>query len=209
MKKNLVFVFTMLFAATTFGQKSGTNSDVINNAIYARIAYGYPGGTLKSEGVLTAGAQFEVGTVFYINKLSLPDELKLGVDVTYMSISGMVNKDNLVNNNQTNSYFTAGVKVGPCLSYNFAGKWIADLYFKLHPHYFITGEQNQYDAATQLKFGTSMGLNIRYRALMLGCEFTSARYDFDVAETASRALQASTSQSIKLPATFLSIGVNF
>ncbi len=210
MKKNVLLALALMIAGYSFGQKSAdVKANVFHNTVYAHVAYGYPGGTLKTEGVLTAAAQFEVGSLFYINALPLPEKLKLGVDVTYMSISGLINKDNLSNNNQTNSYFTAGIKLGPCLSYNFAGQWVADVFVKLHPHYFITGEQNKYDAATQFKMGSSMGLNIRYKALMLGCEFTSAKYDFTVSDLSARSVQATTSQSIKLPVTFLSLGVNF
>lgn len=210
MKKTFLLALTVLLAGYSFGQKTnGNKSNVFNNAMYVHVGYGFPGGDLKSENELTAGAQFEVGSRFYINSLALPEKLKLGIDATYLSISGMVNKDSLKNNNQTNSYFTAGVKVGPCVSYNFAGQWVADVFLKLHPHYFITGEHDAiYNAATQLKLGTSLGFNIRCKALMIGCEFTSAKYDFDVTtHTPARALLETTSKSIKLPVTVLSIGV--
>ncbi|MEI6059356.1 MAG: hypothetical protein WCR72_01545 [Bacteroidota bacterium] len=209
MKKPFLLVFAVLLAGFSFGQKgNGTNTNVFSNPLYVRIGYGSPGEDLKSEKVLTAGAQFELGSIFYINAVKLPEKLKLGIDATFLSFSGLVNRDSLSKNNKTNSYFTAGVKLGPCLSYNFAGHWIADAFIKFHPQYFITGEHDKYDAATQFKLGSSMGINIRYKALMIGCEFTSAKYDFDVATTTTRTALETTSKTIKLPVTFISLGVN-
>lgn len=197
-----------MFAGLSFAQKNAGNK-LFHNALYARLGYAMPGGELKSGNILTAGAQFEVGNIFYINALKSPEKLKLGIDATYLSLSGFVNQDSLSANDETNSYFSAGVKIGPCLSYNFAAQWIADAYFKLEPKYFITGQKGIYDAATQFKLGTSFGLNIRYRAVMLGCEFSSAKYDFDVASTTVKALEDTTPKSVKLPVTVLSLGVNF
>ena len=210
MKKTFfLIVLCALLSAFSYGQ-SGTksNQDAFANVIYVRLGYGLPGGNLKTEEVLTAGAKFEVGTLFYIRSLNLPEKFKIGVDATYLSLTGLVNKDNFINDNQTNSYFTAGLKLGPSISYNFAGSWIADVYLKVHPHYFITGEQNKYDAPTQLKIGYSTGLNVRYKALMIGYELTSSTYTFDVETTPSRAAMETTAKKIKLPVAFLTLGVN-
>jgi hypothetical protein len=208
MKKPLLFWLALMFAAFSFAQKNA-GKNPFDNALYARLGYALPGGDLKTGNILTAGAQFEVGNIFYINALKSPEKLKLGIDATYLSLSGFVNQDSLSANDETNSYFTVGVKIGPCVSYNIAGQWIADAYFKLEPKYFITGQKGIYDAATQFKLGTSFGLNIRYRAVMLGCEFSSAKYDFDVISTTVKAVEVTTAQSVRLPVTVLSLGVNF
>lgn len=208
MKKTLLFAFATILALSIYAQKG---SEVMDNPVYARLGYAMPGGDLKSMEVITAGALFEVGTIFYLNSLNLPEKLKLGVDVTYLSISGFANMKMSNDENKTDSYFTAGVKLGPAVSYNFYGEWVGDLYFKIHPHQFITGEDENfgYHAPTQTKFGTSFGLNIRWKALMLGCEFTSAKYDFEIATAPSKSALETTEKSIKLPSTNLTLGVNF
>lgn len=199
MKKAAFFALLLVFTTMTYAQSNG----VFDNAVYLRLGYGFPGGDLKTKEVITAGAQFEAGTIFYLQSLKLHEKLKLGIDVT-LAGQGFVNQDNMFNNNQTNSYMKAGLKVGPCLSYNFAGDWIADGYFKLFPHAFGTGEHDTYFAETQFKLGTSMGLNIRYKALILGCEMSSGKYDFEYSGG-----EEPENVSIKLPATMLSLGVKF
>lgn len=199
MKKAVLFAMIAAYAAISFAQ---SNNSVFDNAVYFRLGYGFPGGDLKAEEVITAGGQFEAGTVFYVNALDFADKFKTGIDVTYVSVAGYIHQKNALDNNQTNSYFTAGIKAGPCLSYNFAGEWIADGYFKLFPHAFVTGEHDTYYADTQYKLGTSLGLNIRYKALILGCEFTSGKYDFDY--SGGEGIQ---NVSKKLPTTLLSLGV--
>jgi hypothetical protein len=210
MKKFFIISFSLFISISVFSQK--TDKGVFDNAVYARLGYAFPGGDLKDAEAITAGAQFEIGTIFYINALKLPEKLKLGIDVTYASISGFANQKMLNEDNKTDSYFSAGIKLGPCLSYNFAGDWIGDVYFKIHPHQFGTGEDENHGfyANGQTKFGTSLGLNIRWKALMLGCEFTSAKYDFEVNMASSGDMPLlKENRSIKLPVTNLSLGVNF
>lgn len=206
MKRIILIVLIAVLGISAYSQNG--NKGVFDNAVYARLAYGMPGGELKTIGAVTAGGQFEVGTIFYLQKLTLPEKLKLGIDVTYLSISGVFNKKSSQDNNKTDSYFMAGAKVGPCVSYNFADEWIGDVYFKLYPHSFIAGETENhfYNAENQFKLGTSFGLNVRYKALMVGCEFTNAKYDFTITAPAK---VASGKTSVKLPVTFLSLGVNF
>jgi hypothetical protein len=207
MKKIVLLAAAMVLTIVSYSQK-GSDKGVFDNAVYARIGYAFPGGDFKSDEVITAGAQFEVGTIFYINAVKMPEKLKLGVDVTYASITGLVNRKTMKDNNETVSYFTAGLKVGPCISYNFATDCVADLYFKLHPHQFITGQKAEFiEADNQFKLGTSFGLNLRWKALMVGCEFTSAKYDFKSAVPAKAATEATS--SVKLPITNLTLGVNF
>lgn len=205
MKRFFLLAVAIVLAVTTFSQ----NSD-LDNAVYVRLGYGMPGGTLKSAVNITAGAQFEVGSIFYINALKLPEKLKLGIDATYLSFSGFEDMQMMKDSNETVSYFTAGAKVGPVVSYNFAKNCVADVYFKLHPHYFITGQKHaDYIADNQFKLGTSFGLNVRWKFLMVGCELTSAKYDFTTTALPARKITSDQNVTFKLPVTNLSIGVNF
>ena len=209
MKRIILLAVTALWAVSSYSLLSD-EKDIFDNAVYGRICLGFPGGELGSNEVVTAAAQFEVGTIFYLNSLKIADKMKLGIDVTYLSISGLVNSPDLINNNKTDSYFMAGFKAGPCFSYNFTGKWIADAYIKLYPHMFRAGETaaHNYNAVDQTKLGTSFGLNVRYRALMVGFEYASAKYDF-VVGTPSRSTLATTDKSLKIPIPYFSLGVKF
>jgi hypothetical protein len=208
--KKILFVVFAAFLVVSANSQPVNDKGVFDNAVYIRAGYSFPGGTLKSENIITTGAQFEVGTIFYINALNLPEKLKLGIDATYLSLTGLMNREAMSKSNETVSYVTAGCKVGPCISYNFSKDWLTDIYFKLQPNYFITGQEDvTYTANNQFKFGTSFGMNIRWKFLMIGCEFTSAKYDFDVATSPARSNLATESKSIQLPVTNLSLGVNF
>jgi hypothetical protein len=208
MKKILLFAVLISLAVSSFSQPGNS---AFNNAVYIRASYSMPGGTLKTDKVISGGAQFEVGTIFYINSLNLPEKLKLGIDATYLSFTGLFNSSAIKDSNETVSFFTAGAKVGPCLSYNFAPDWFADVYFKIHPNYFIVGQKDlAYAADNQFKIGTSFGLNVRWKVLMIGCEFTSAKYSFDLVNPLiDGILPVRESKSIKLPITNISLGVNF
>lgn len=209
MKKIILFSLMSMIALVTYSQNS--DKGVFDNAVYTHFGYSIPGGTLKTEEAITAGLQFEFGTIFYINKLELPEKLKLGLDATFVSISGFANREMSKEENKSDSYFTAGAKLGPIVSYNFTGQWIADAFFKVHPHQFIVGEteNHNFEAENQFKLGTSFGLNIRYKALMIGCEFTGAKYDFNSIINAGRSTLVTDTYSMKLPVTTISLGVNF
>lgn len=204
MKKITLFAIVALLSVTAFSQKG-----VFDNAVYIRPGYAFPGGDMKDGKVITHGAQFEVGTIFYISGVKLPDNMKFGIDATYMAISGYVNLDKSQNENKTDSYFRAGMKVGPCFSYNFAGNWIGDVYVKAYPHTFVTGEKenSHLDAKTQTKVGLSTGLNIRYKALVIGYEFMTGKYKFDFVDPSMDV--TSDSKNIAIPTSVLSIGVKF
>lgn len=206
MKKLLLIAVAAIITTVGYCQQNTTN--VFDNALYARVGLGFPGGELRDNEVITAAGQFEVGTIFYINSLKTGDKFRLGLDVTYLSFTGMAHLGQLRDDNKTDSYFTAGLKAGPCASVNIVGNLMADAYFKLYPNAFIVGEteNNNYEADTQFKLGTSFGFNLRYKAIMLGMEFTSAKYDFNNISVSRLALESST-KSIKLPVTFVSLGV--
>jgi hypothetical protein len=209
MKRIILLAITALWAVSSYSQ-SGEDKGVFDNAVYGRIGLGFPGGELGSNEVVTAAAQFEVGTIFYFSSLKIADNMKLGIDITYLIISGLANSPDLINDNKSDSYFLAGIKAGPCFSYNFTGKLIADVYFKLYPHLFRSGETqyHAYNGEDQTKLGTSFGLNVRYRALMVGFEYTSAKYDFVVGYPDGSALY-DYSESIKIPIPYFSLGVKF
>jgi hypothetical protein len=208
MKKLLVLTAALVLSFTSYSQQ--TDKGVFDHAIYARLAYGMPGSPLKTDGVIDMSGLFEAGTIFYIHALKLPGTLKLGIDVTYVSATSLFNRQDATDNNETVSYFTAGAKLGPCLSWNFAGKCIADVYYKAHPNYFITGQKDDvYTAENQFKFGTSFGLNLRWNALMLGCEFTSASYDFSKITANKQVIAGAETEAMKIPVTNLSLGVKF
>jgi hypothetical protein len=208
MKKIVLLAIALVLAISSFSQ-SRNNKGVFDNAVYFRVGGSFPGGDMKSAKFLTAGAQFEAGTIFYINAIKLPEQFRLGVDVTYVSVSGFYNKESLKDNNETISYFTAGSKVGPCFSYNFQGDWIIDAYIKLFPHQFITGQKDSYWLAdNQFRLGTSMGLNIRWKVLMLGWEYTSAKYKYYEASPSPDIFPDHTFY-MTMPVTNLTLGLNF
>jgi hypothetical protein len=209
MRKIILTLFALTIVIVAWSQKGG-DKGVFDNAFYARIGYAFPGGDLKTAESITAGALFEIGTIFYISDIKLPEKLKFGVDATFASISGFANQKMMNEENKTDSYFTAGFKVGPCISWNFTGHWIADAYIKFHSHMFGTGEHKYhgYEADGQKKFGTTGGLNIRWKALMLGWEFINSTYQFvRIPDTPD--LESFHEGKISLPVQNITLGVKF
>ena len=208
--KTIVLTFAFL-GVTIAGQCQHGHKGVFDNAVYLRFGYSLPDGEMVTEEIITEGAGFEVGTIFYLNFLNFSDRFRVGIDATYASVGGYTNLNTLAESFASDTYYLAGLKIGPCVSYNFAGRWIVDATFKIHPHRLGAVEDfnHGYRPVSHNEYGSALGFNLRWRALMLGCEMTSAKYDFEITRSTDRSSDVTENKTVKLPATVLTIGFNF
>jgi len=208
--KTLALTLSLL-AVTIASHSQHGHKGVFDNAVYLRFGYALPTGEMVTEEVIAQGAGFEVGTIFYFNFLNFSDRFRVGLDATYASVGGYTNLDALAESFASDTYYLAGLKLGPCVSYNFGGRWIVDATFKIHPHRLgaVEDYNHGYHPLSHNEYGSALGFNLRWRALMLGCEMTSAKYDFEITRQTDQSLDITEKKTVKLPATTMTIGFNF
>jgi hypothetical protein len=131
------------------------------------------------------GAEFELGSIFMINALKLARGMRIGINVDYTSISYHrfdVNRSNLDYLGYTNYDLYIGSKLGPSFSYSPVKFLVFDIYGKINPVWFgLTTVQPNNDVdyigvsdktyLGYLGIKYSVGMNIRFTALMIGFEF--------------------------------------
>lgn len=190
MKKLFVFAMVVLFTSTTFAQDSGDlspspaqNNGDLENQFYFRFGYsnpswkyyGFDGKEDFSDEVRRFGGVFELGSIFYINRLKIGDGLRLGINADYLSISAHA-FDVTDNLNLYNVFI--GSKVGLVFSYNPTGKLVLDAVAKVNPIWGAgTGlDDGDMDQETDIFVGYmgikySIGLNVRWSILIFGFEY--------------------------------------
>lgn len=155
-------------------------------------------------GVDGSGAQkgfvAEMGLISYFRDLPLAEQFRLGLDV---NLAVSVNKldwsslNSNFSNEGTVPMTFAGLKIGPAFSYNPAGKLILDAFFKFNPcfstapdiyYYENQDTNNNYsyslsnDLTPVFAVRKSLGMNIRYSALMLGLEYNYGKVKYNLYE---------------------------
>jgi len=122
------------------------------------------------------GGMFEAGTFYMLNGLKLPDNMRLGINVDYMSVT--YHRFDDTDTDFSNHFLFLGSKVGPSFSYNPVNQLVLDAYFKLNPVWassclILYNDDNLDDRVFAGFFGIkySVGMNIRYSFVMLGFEY--------------------------------------
>ena len=91
MKKLIILVFVALLSIPCFSQDAGD----LENQFYFRFGYSNPswkyygldGKSDFPDGARKFGGVFELGSIFYINRLKIRDGMRLGINVDYLSIT--------------------------------------------------------------------------------------------------------------------------
>ena len=180
MKKLLILVLVALFSIPSIAQDSGD----LENQFYFRFGWASPSWTYygfdkddfaDEDDVRRFGGIFELGSIFYINRLKMADGLRLGIDVNYLSISAHAFD---VTDNLNLGNLLIGSKVGPVLSYNLVGSLIFDVFAKINPVWAAGTviDDGDIDEDNDVFIGYmginySFGANIRWAILMVGFEY--------------------------------------
>jgi hypothetical protein len=185
MKRTSLAILAISIAISTLAQSSGD----LENQFYFRFGYLNPTSSYLGlddeyrDLVSKAGATFELGSIFYINRLALADGLRLGINVDFAEFSYHQLKEPA-----PPFYLKTGVakvssKVGPTLSYSPVSNLVFDLFVKAKIPWiagivpWIDEPDDAYIAGPGL--GLASGLNIRYRFLLFGLEFNTDRMKFE------------------------------
>jgi len=149
-------------------------------------------------GGMSKGYGLNIGQVFYFNKLDLakiglPDNLKVGLDVTYLS--GLAcfapNPEGTSGLSQDFRTIFSAMKIGPLISYNPIDKLIVDLKITFQPtsanyeNTYITGYNTEFGTVEYNNVGSTFftlrkgfGLYARYKPLVMGFESSWGKMDF-------------------------------
>jgi len=179
MKKLIILVFVALLSIPCFSQDAGD----LENQFYFRFGYSNPswkyygldGKDDFPDEARKFGGVFELGSIFYINRLKIADGMRLGINADYISISAQAFdfSDDL---NLYNVFI--GSKVGLVFSYNPTGKLVLDAVAKLNPVWGAgigiqeggnIDEEDMYYGFMGFKY--SLGVNIRWSILIFGFEY--------------------------------------
>ncbi len=187
----LVIIFLALFFATpAFSQHINKSSkyrvDDIKNRFYLRIGfstpawkyYGYNNANeLKSALNVESkiGANFEIGSIFMLNRINLGPGLRFGINTDYISFKAQV--FNLPGTENLYNLFI-GSKIGPSLTYMPERGLSFDIYAKLNPVWVgsIYYNKQDYEAGLDTYLGYvqlmySFGINVKLAFLMVGFEY--------------------------------------
>jgi len=178
--------FTILLI-TAFISISVIAQDDFDNRFYFRFGYSNPSWTQFgftesdwADGVKKSGFMGEIGTIFMLNSIPMPDKMKLGIDVDYLSFywNQFSFHENGIDTDIGTMRFDS--KVGPSFTYNPVSKLTFDVYVKADLSWVTAtvvvynNDADDYDGyADGTIFGFSTGLNVRYSILMLGFEFNT------------------------------------
>lgn len=190
MKKVIIIIIAIICSVSAYSQtlnsRSSSSVDDIKNRFYLRGGistpawkyYGYPdANALKKElGVESKiGANFEIGSIYMINKIKLGRGARFGINVDYISLKAHVfnlpGSDNLYN-------LFVGSKIGPSFTYMPEKGLSFDFFAKLNPIWVgsIYYNKQDFEAGIDSYLGYvqmmySLGINVKIAFLMVGFEY--------------------------------------
>ncbi|MGM0407205.1 MAG: hypothetical protein ACQERU_04430 [Bacteroidota bacterium] len=163
--------------------KTTTAKISMDNVFYFRLGYSSPSwkqfgfAEVLSDEVLSEvlsknGAMFEMGKIYMLNSIPLPDNMVIGINADFFSIYW----HQFSNNNEDGNINTLRLdsKVGPSFTYTPVDKLGIDLYVKADISWVtatVDEDDDGYGAIGTV--GLSTGFNVRYSKLLLGFEFNS------------------------------------
>ena len=181
-----VFIFNMSFAHNNNGNQGVELPSSIDNVFYFRVGYSSPSwnqfGFTRDDldGFNKYGALFEMGSIYILNSISVPENMAFGINVDFFSIYGHF----FSNDNNIDSYDIGTLrldsKVGPSFTYVLMENLAFDIYVKADINWVTASvfiEDDNTDDADSFAgigaLGVSTGLNLRYGILMLGVEYNT------------------------------------
>ena len=182
MKKVLTAIIVLSISLVTLAQ-----STALENKFYFRFGYvnptnGYLGVDKDDQDIWNYlnkyGTSFELGQIFIINSIAMPDPLRIGINADYAEFSTIFLTE--PEYDETFLLLKIAAKVGPVLSYNPTGDLVLDVFFKVQiPAIGLAtniGENSGEDVYMGFGgFGMATGFNVRWNFLMAGFEFNTVK----------------------------------
>ena len=219
MKKLTVLLVAILISIASFAQSN------IDNVFYFRLGYSSPsweqfGGTKDDfKDFSKSGFMAEIGKIYMLNFIPMPENMAIGIDVDFLSIYW----HRFSNSNDFGDIDIATLrfdsKVGPSFTFSPVDKLAFDVYVKADFSW-VTATAVVYDndAADAdgygkvVSVGLSTGLNVRYSKLMLGIEFNTISPKLEDVDNDGEYfgnINDPNSDKSPLPSLSFSIGMNF
>lgn len=179
MKKALMILMLMAIAVAGYAQDGN-----LKKQTYFRIGlsspswkyFGFDGKSDWDDDEKRIGGMLEVGNIFMLNSLKIAPDMRLGINVDYLSLN--YHKFSESESDFAMNFFYFGSKIGPSFSYSPVSKLVFDVYAKINPIWVAGNVMAYHDSDTDDDFFLgfmgikwSVGLNVRYSLLMLGFEF--------------------------------------
>lgn len=165
------------------------------------------------------GFMFEIGSIFMLKSVPMPDGMALGINVDYLSIywHQFIRETAVQRTDIANLRFDS--KVGPSFSYSPVKNLAFDAYVKADFSWVtataIVYDSNSADAdgfGDVVAVGLSTGFNVRYSVLMLGFEFNTISPKLESVDVTGEYLgnrDDANSDKSPLPSISFTIGLSF
>ena len=181
MRKVFTAIIVLSISLTTFAQSEGD----LDNKFYFRFGYVNPLNSYLGvenedfnlwDEFTKRGAAFEIGSIFMLNSIPLPDGLRIGINADYLDMTA--NYLNEVDYDFTILMFKVAAKVGPSISFSPVEDLVFDAFFKAQVPIFGMMTNIGEDAYDELflgwgGIGFATGFNVRWKFLMTGFEFNT------------------------------------
>jgi len=169
-----IALFTVFLANSATAQDELLSKN-IKNCFYIKPPFlAFPIGSYTNGANYAFGITYELGNMFYFNKLNIHPHLKAGCLITYYNFSMIFteNEDEWGSDKEVDLFL--GFKLGPLFSYTLSEKSILDMYFQVAPSLSqinspVFGEGSS--SIGSLSFRNAFGVNVSYSVFMLGAEY--------------------------------------
>lgn len=180
-------------------EKSSSEKEIFKNSTYITFSRTSATGTFaeemnnisdfeKGNGGMSKGIGLSFGSIFYLNSIDFHEQIKVGIDVTYISWAFVIASQNAEYEGlfSDDTHFFS-VKVGPIISYNPVDRLLLDARITLQPTSIFYSRMiedgydeygaSDYNFLEAIGFRTriGLGLNVRYRPFTLGFELSSGK----------------------------------
>lgn len=223
MKKLIILFAAFLMSSVSFAQGS------IDNEVYFRFGYSSPswkqfGGTKsdwKDTGFKKKGFMGEVGTIFMLRSIPLPDGMAIGINADYLSVYWHQFTSEIADNKRDYRTLRLDSKVGPSFTYSPVNNIAFDVYVKANINWasftLSTVNDDVEDGGKYLDVfavGLSTGINVRLSVVMLGFEFNTLTSKLEDVDDTGNYLgnfldRNDNGDKSKLPSMTFSLGFSF
>jgi len=128
------------------------------------------------------GLNFELGKYFFMHSEPIAGLFKVGLDASFLSLGYNPltwNDPDDVDYAEKTDLTTAGVKLGPVISFNPLENFYADAFVKLAPT--ILTSMSEMEDLEEVLFGlkSDVGINLRYKKVTLTAGYESGAFKYD------------------------------
>jgi len=179
MKKLLMILTFVAIAFAGYSQDGNLKKQTYFRFGLSSPSWKYLGSDGKSDwddNMKRIGGIFEVGNIFMLNSLKIAPDMRLGINVDYLSVN--YHKFSESGSDYSLNFFYFGSKIGPSFSYSPVKRLVFDAFVKFNPVWVAGSVWAYHDDLIEDDFFMgfmgikwSVGLNVRYSLLMLGMEF--------------------------------------